>query len=60
MGVVQMKPRCAGVGACRCGRRMRLPTRTTQTGAPNTALQLTAARARSLGFEGISQRARGN
>ena len=43
-GVVQIKARCAGVGACRCGRHMRLPTRTAQTGAPNISFQPNASR----------------
>jgi len=48
--VVQIDARYAGVGACRCGRRMRVAPQMTATGAPNTPMQPTAARARSLAF----------
>ena len=50
LGVEQIEPRYAGVVLCRCGRRMPLATRRKATGAPNTPMQPTASRARSLVF----------
>ena len=50
LDMVQLKARCAGVVPCGRGRRMRVASRTLATGAPNTPMQPTASRARSLVF----------